>query len=885
MRFLAICSVLMLVLSAIVSANIADFAMVDNALLVIGEDAKADDVISSVGLATGLYSASPEVSPLAELINSGEIKFPDGLDNTVYVLGDVVRLSGSGDKLEAAEKIGNVKPVIDGSDSPSLAEGIIRTDRGTTKYNQYLKFETGSNTAAADYVASGSAQLKTDDDDQVNVYLEFAEDTRMFEYDLLFEEGLKSEIECTSSSSCTTADSRRLTDFEGLELNILGSVFTIVKARVDSADDTVTLNLVGDGMTVLMEEGETQTLTLGDEEVEISVTIISDSDNKAKFTINGLMTNEFTPGKTESIGNDLYIGVSEILSNEAGEPGLGDMVQFVIGRNMIEFYDTNYTDTTAQTNIKIRGNTVVGSELELRATEPDDNTFRLNLIKYRLKAKSDDHGTVYVPAGDSLRNNLKYPEGLLTDNWDIYYFGAAPDMFMYGKQIRFMPHGDDSYKLTFTNNEDLVYTFPLVDNSNNDGKGFKYGSDDNQLRYFECSSSTDFCIEKNDYIVVTEAKTGYASGSPASNTRIIKFDSVDTSSKIVNFQDLATGEFSAVYTGTEGSGATGEVSIGGKGYTFYVGADPYNISMDMNDDSDVGDDRSDITVKGGGIMKIGSNQTADQTGGLDTLYITITTPANRFDENGILNLGVPEVAYLTVSEQSSNKVDMNIYETATGFAKYSFPDTDAYFASTPYGIAGYEGDDTGNSDYIKLTYPEVQAQAQAYVTFGHFEVIPLSLIPMLGPVPLETFLDEANTEMLLGRAQGALNAMSVGIMSSYLPLQRPLTGETAKIDTDVSEGMLKVAETVVLVGGPCVNDYVAALAEQGLTHTCEDWLTLEETGMLQYLVTDFGPTYIVAGNNGEDTQRAAFILENLDVYAKDIGDKDQVYFKGMVGLD
>ncbi|MBU0461725.1 MAG: hypothetical protein KJ574_04015, partial [Nanoarchaeota archaeon] len=363
-------SVMFALFACCASADILNYASEkSNALIVIGEKATAEDVIGSLGLATGMYSEPLQTSPIAALVESGAIKLPDGYDKTVSVLGDVVAIDTATDRLEAVERLGNVRPVLTEDDTRSLASGTLTTQQGTTQYNQYLRFETTTNPASADYVASGFVSLRQDDDDQVNIFLLFEEDTRIFEYELEFQEGLSTEIDCVgSSTACTAADERRLTDLESLKFNMLGTEFMILEARATTDDDSITLHLIGDGIEALFEEGETQIFNIGGKEYEITPLIISDSTNTVKFRINGKTTKEYSPGDIDKTIDDLYIGVSEILPNEAGETAGGDLVKILLGKKSIEFKDTNYTDDSVYENIQINDDTITGTEVKIKAT-------------------------------------------------------------------------------------------------------------------------------------------------------------------------------------------------------------------------------------------------------------------------------------------------------------------------------------------------------------------------------------------------------------------------------------------------------------------------------------------------------------------------------------
>ena len=569
---LILSTLLLTLLSVCVVADLMEFK--GDALVVIGEEAKPEDIVGGVGLAA--YEAAIEPSPLAQMYKAGIIKIPDGYERTLQVMGNVVEIGNGNDKIEPVERIGNVKPLVTGEDTPSLATTTLITQKGSTKYNQYIRFEDGAY-GSDDYIANGYATLRKNDNEEVNVYMLFTEDDRIFGYDMEFEEGLKSEIECVETG-CASTDTRKLDDLEGMTLNILGTEFTVLRARVNTNTETIELRLVGDGQTEIIEEGETKTLSIDGKEYEVTVMIVSDwsgatGDAKIKLKINGLLTKEYQAGEVDQF-DDLYLAISEVLPNEAGETAGGDLVKLTLGKKSIIFKDTNYTDDAVYERIEIDTDTIEGTELKIRASESGD-TLRINSIKYRVKAESKDGGDMYVPPGQGIREYLKHPEAMLTNDWNLVYYGSAPDPLMHGTRLEFLPRSDDSYKMNFENNEGLKYTIPFVDNS----AAFKYGDDDQALWFTECSGTTSYCIEKKDYIILTDGTTTFPKGDETSITRVIRYEGVDNIENIATFEDLATGDITATYTGVEGVDATGKILVGGKDYAFYVGAAPeHNIS-------------------------------------------------------------------------------------------------------------------------------------------------------------------------------------------------------------------------------------------------------------------------------------------------------------------
>ena len=93
----------------------------------------------------------------------------------------------------------------------------------------------------------------------------------------------------------------------------------------------------------------------------------------------------------------------------------------------------------------------------------------------------------------------------------------------------------------------------------------------------------------------------------------------------------------------------------------------------------------------------------------------------------------------------------------------------------------------------------------------------------------------------------------------------PITSAIAKLDTEMSA--LKTAKNVVLVGGPCINDLVAELADAGkFDYTCDSWPG-RDFGLIQAVDDGFATgkvALVVAGTRAADTRVAASALQMYD---------------------
>ena len=293
----------------------------------------------------------------------------------------------------------------------------------------------------------------------------------------------------------------------------------------------------------------------------------------------------------------------------------------------------------------------------------------------------------------------------------------------------------------------------------------------------------------------------------------------------------------------------------------------------MNDDTDVNSDEVNLIIMGGAIVDLGSNQQPDLTGGLDAFNVSILTLAKQFDENGWLDLGYSELMVFTMNELSNDEVDMDVTPTTTGIARYKFDEVDGYLGSSAYGATVLEEAKSGQADFIKIIYPKKQARPQIYLTFGAVKIIPLSILPLLGPIPMETFMDEPTAQALIDRAEMGLAQLAQ--QAQGITDHRKKRDVSILLDAHLTDELLE-GRDLVLVGGPCVNKIVNKLATEEKTLTCDEWQK-RTGGMIQILQTEYGKTFIVAGKTGADTVRAATMLQSKDFYENTLAGRDLIY--------
>ena len=791
-------------------------------LIVVGENAASSDVVGAIDIAISLqYGAKTTTT-----VSTG------GSVGTTTLSGDSAMFEGGADMLELNEQLGTVKETYTETDLSALSGGIVSTDAGTTDYNQYLRFKSGTTSFP------GRVLYSEDEDEAVSDYLYFADGSTIFEYELQFEEGLESDVV-----------SGGLEDIKDETLVILGQKFNVVTTSISTTDNDIVLTMLGGDVTDTLMEGETKTYTIGGQDYEVKLLIVADTNSEAKFVVNGEVTDKLVEGGTDTLSDGTLIGIRDVMPNEGTEEEGGDIVEFYLGANKLEVTDLDYTDTTTwySSGIEINDESIEDASIIVDVSELSTTKIEVNSIKYRLHADSPK-GDVFIKEGQGLRAFLDEPEGMINENWDIMYLGLTkPDE----STVEIKSNGDDQYYLYFTNLEGLDYKMPLADNSNNDGHNFKYGDNDDDLIFIEATNANGdnsfvnggFWVTEDDYFVL-----GDNDDEDGAYTHVLRYESIDTSNREIQFTDLAGGQKELTYNTNVLSNSTattayGTLVVGGKSYTVWVGGNYtsgstayYPLAIDLDNSGTYGSaGEAKIAVDGGLIIDLGNFGNADFDGNDMDLVATQMTlnfkvESDKFDET----THGDENVYVNVTEESSNKVDISIYSATSNVTLRSLDDEDLSRGMTDFG-AVYEITDTSSStdaEDLKVVMPSKQKGAQVYVTFG-----------------------SATTTSTSAGSSGTIDVTTV----------EKINVGAAKLDKEISDAW---AQNLIIVGGPCANK-VAADVMGVSAATCASGF--EQGKALVKLYESKGKVaLLVAGYSALDTRRAARVVSDYAKYADDL---------------
>lgn len=415
--------------------------------------------------------------------------------------------------LQVNENIGVDNNIITEMHWSGLKSGTIHTGAGKTTYHQFLAFRDTS-----DPIEGCAIVFEQNEENVAADYLKCERGDDIFEYKLVFDNGLESEIR-----------NNDLRNLDGERVNILGQEFTITQAT--KKGNTIKINMFGGPIVENIYEGEIKVFVIEGKKYSVIPAIITEgtggTDPEVRFEINGEMTPPMDKNKGFVLKDGRRIGILNILPNEAGDGR--DIVQLVFGATRVRFIDNDVTDSDFSLGVRVDGEDIEDARVLISARENDDEVV-IDSIRYRLAADATK-GDVYIPKGLGLRSQLNEPGGMLSSAWDLRYEGLSGAVSNSpGPSIIKFDAGSHRYRLFFTNLYGRRYnSVPFLDASDS----FKYGSDDDNFVFTEASDASDFNIEVGDYFVLSNRNDGKG------QTHIMRYAAVDASGESVTFEDVS----------------------------------------------------------------------------------------------------------------------------------------------------------------------------------------------------------------------------------------------------------------------------------------------------------------------------------------------------------
>lgn len=599
--------------------------------ITVGEAAAAEDVVGAIDIASSLAISGTKTEA----------------EETVSVDGEAVKIESSSNKLNIGDKLTDVISVsLDEDDMETvLAEGTYTADDGDDfDYEQNIEF--GDNLEFKHFSDSDYE----DGEPVLGVMIPKGEE--VLTYTLDFSKTAKSD-----------KDGDDLVDFKDSSIVILNREYNIVEA-----DDTISLELMGGSISDVLEQAQTKTYSLNDEEYEIEVTYIgeSSSTSKAKFKINGELTDALEEGDTYKLDDKTQLGVKEILEEEAGEV-TADQVEFYIGAEKITLTD--------------------GQELQENDEDVDDVTVvidgtpadgEIDSIEITWTAEDDlfvtEDNEVIMPGLDALK--LVY-SGFTTEVEEETAFTAGGEETIVLETV--IEDGDVSIELVSSDGTDYI----------------NFGGDDTDEGLVLTDSTAgiedivDYLIDTHQYFIATYISDVGDYGE----SYLLEISDVDDTDG-VDIDNVVTGN-------------TEEENLK-KGEIFEIG----NVKLELDDFSEtngyvnISDNNTDTTY---------FNKIVTEEGLLIDLSSmtlgTATIDVNVSEEDRNNNLASGETITVRLGH-NGDEVQVNSYSGDTG---YEIDDSDEYVDYTSFGTK-LLFDKGGDQDELTIKYHGEEAYGNLYLS-------------------------------------------------------------------------------------------------------------------------------------------------------------------------
>jgi len=790
-------------------------------VLVVGDRAAAEDVIGISDIVASLqFAATKKVTTT-------------GTAGAVAVTGDAYKIGGS-KKLALTEDlttsvlapmtIRNASVTLlggTGGELKALASGTARNGKGDAPYNQYLHL-LGPGTSGN----SGFVKYTQNSGDTTADFLYFKSGHEIGRYVLEFTTALQSNVDDSTGATSTTGTF--LDNFRNTDLNLFGKTYSIVLAKRSTTNgNSIELTLMGGAAKDTLTEKQTKTYTVNGKDYEVTLSYVDSTS--AQLTVNGQSSRKLNKGDTDKLADGTVVGISEILfQNFAG--GIHSAT-FFIGAQKVELKDTATTDLVSSNNLKVDDISITNAPVIIEGTD-DNSTVKINRITVNMTA--DDN--FYVPAGGMLSANpdLRKPQVMFTQNWDIQYQGLRQ---VPTEQIKLDSSSDNQYTLQFSDGDGNKVRLPIA----RAPTGAQLTMGDSNNRAF-INVETGQNISKDDYFIVTDSTQRRGERK----TYALQYKGADKSSSdnhVLRFRNLGTGDtIEQAYTPAANGAALATLKLGGASYnivnssgsTDIATTNDFNIGVDMNGDgalSTVTNDATNITTKFGAEIGL-----TNATGG-NGIMLSIKTPDSNRDGNAIdaidQVLATDFVVNITAASSKVQHSTQNGFTAAQGGNGINLRTpsgtTNVAYGYTAYGTWITRNTPSSNPATFSIDYPQSQKDALVYIT-----------------------------------SKGAtITSSNSNVGSSDAVMVQRIEVGAAKLASEVRD---ITSVNSILVGGPCANAAAATVMGNPTPDHCADGFTPNTAKIQLFEQTGGNVAMLVAGYSALDTRNAAQVVANYKDY-------------------
>ncbi len=624
------------------------------------------------------------------------------------IKGDAWRVRTPNNRLELSEELQsginretlrNISEYIDNSKLKILSGGNAENTKGVsvTRQRLYLAGETHD---------SGSVQYTENDNDVTSDFLYFKSGKDIGRYTLEFEAALQSDVDDEHGAASTVG--LFLTDYEDVELSILGKTYTILVAkRLGSIGNNVRFILFNAPVKDTLLEGNTKTYTVNGKEYAVTANYI-DSD-EVQFTINEATTRKLKKGDMEKLFSEtpqeIMIAVSKIVYQDFA--GGIHSASFFLGAEKLELTDEQIGDTISSRNLKVDDDTINGAAVIIQGSD-DNSTFKINRISVAMSADDD----YFVGVGDSLSQVISEaggrPEVLFTGGWDIGYYGLKDVPI---ENIELLTQGASSYVLRFIGGDGKQVAVPVAEAN---GNSILFGAKNEALVNTESAR-----IKKKDYVIITDSQK-LRGERPTYVLQYIGADKITADNPLLKFKILGSDD--VIEQAYADASPLTVLKIGGADFKIFKAPDS---DLTQNDFEIQIDADADGTLETSGeIIPITTHYGAE---------ILLTPDSGSI----LLDIFTPDNALTSAKDSVENLQPTIIRGKITAAAgKVNYQKTDSLVLRTPdgktniahgftsYGALVTLGTPTSEPATLLVEYPQTQLEPMVYVREKETENIP-----------------------------------------------------------------------------------------------------------------------------------------------------------------
>jgi len=341
------------------------------------------------------------------------------------------------------------------------------------------------------------------------------------------------------------------TDLETSDLPMMGKEYYVLDVNTPT---NTTITLLDSAEKVILQEGETKTITIGAKAYECSISYITSSS--VKLSINGQVTNSLAVGQTYKLSDGTYVGVREVLARDVA--GVTGQVEFGIGSGKLKLtnsqevemndnsiprlksYITNSSGSLASITLQWEAD---GDQFIAPGSEPVMPGFENIKLTWAGFEKPSAEAITLTAGGDDYAMLDNFP---LKDSTEDIYLLYTVDNANYtgiGKDANKKLVTSKIGNLSFDSDDDEYFVASWADSRDSES----YLMRANGFKIQDSINKTTFQYKKDD--TWTDVKTDRKAGDSVTLGNIeFNIETVDYNAKTVRIAAVGSTDFATLYS-------------------------------------------------------------------------------------------------------------------------------------------------------------------------------------------------------------------------------------------------------------------------------------------------------------------------------------------------